>query len=73
MRVRAITRAGSPRGADAFQANTEGKTPYDMATESGHQDLILLLGRGSKHAELQDQQGEPFELHQRGEPFELHG
>jgi len=69
------------RGADAFQANTEGKTPYDMATESGHQDLILLLGRGSKNAGQQDRQGEPFELYgskhagrqdQQGEPFELY-
>lgn len=36
------------RGADPFQANTEGKTPYDMASASGHQDLLLVLGRGSK-------------------------
>ena len=35
-------------GADPFQANTEGKTPYDMASASGHQDLLLVLGRGSK-------------------------
>ena len=36
------------QGADPFQANLEGKTPYDMASASGHQDLLLVLGRGSK-------------------------
>ena len=36
------------QGANPFQTNTEGKTPYDMASASGHQDLLLLLGRGSK-------------------------
>lgn len=36
------------RGADPFQANTEGKTPYDLASASGHQDLLLVLSRGSK-------------------------
>ena len=42
------------RGADPFQANTEGKTPYDMASASGHQDLLLFLGRGSKKKALDD-------------------
>lgn len=37
--------------ADPFQANTEGKTPYDMALASGHQDLLLVLDRGSKKKE----------------------
>ena len=36
------------QGADPFQANTEGKTPYDMASASGHQDLLLVLGRGTE-------------------------
>lgn len=36
------------RGTDPFQPNTEGKTPYDLALASGHQDLLLILGRGSK-------------------------
>lgn len=39
------------RGADPFQANIEGKTPYDMASASGHQDLLLFLDRGSKRKE----------------------
>lgn len=50
------------RGADPFQANTEGKTPYDMASASGHQDLLLVLGRGSKKKELDDGPAEPVEL-----------
>lgn len=40
------------RGADPFQANKEGKTPYDMASASGHQDLLLVLDRGSKRKQL---------------------
>ena len=47
------------RGADPFQANTEGKTPYDMALASGHQDLLLILGRGSKKKEPGDGPAEP--------------
>ena len=42
------------RGADPFQANRKGKTPYDLALASGHQDLLLVLGRGSKKKELDD-------------------
>lgn len=42
------------QGADPFQANTEGKTPYDLASASGHQDLLLVLGRGSKKKEPDD-------------------
>lgn len=48
------------RGADPFQANTEGKTPYDMASASGHQDLLLILGRGSKKKEPDDGPAEPI-------------
>ena len=47
------------RGADPFQANTEGKTPYDLASASDHQDLLLVLGRGSGKRELHD--GPPAE------------
>ncbi|KAG8525527.1 uncharacterized protein KY384_009171 [Bacidia gigantensis] len=36
------------RGADPFRANRESKTPYDLASASGHQDLLLILGRGSR-------------------------
>lgn len=44
----AITSFLCEQGADPFQANTEGKRPYDMALASGHQDLLLALVKGSK-------------------------
>lgn len=47
------------RGADPFRADTEGKTPYDMASTSGHQDLLLVLGQDSKRKGLD---GGPIEL-----------
>jgi ankyrin repeat protein/tetratricopeptide (TPR) repeat protein len=55
----AITSFLCERGANPFQANTEGKTPYDIASASGHQDLLLVLGRGTKKKELA---AEPVEL-----------
>lgn len=33
-------------GANPLQANAEGKTPYDLASASGHQELLLILDRG---------------------------
>lgn len=50
------------RGADPFQANTEGKTPYDMALASGHQDLSLVLDRGSRIKGPGYGRAEPVEL-----------
>jgi tetratricopeptide (TPR) repeat protein len=44
----AVTSFLCERGADPFQTNTEGKTPYYLALVSGHQDLLLVLARGSK-------------------------
>jgi tetratricopeptide (TPR) repeat protein len=58
----AVTSFLCERGADPFQANIEGRTPYDMASASGHQDLLLLLGRGSKMKEPEDWPAEPVEL-----------
>ena len=46
------------RGADPFKANIDGKTPYDLASASGHQDLLLILGRGSSKRESDDEPGE---------------
>ncbi|KAF2178147.1 hypothetical protein K469DRAFT_742257 [Zopfia rhizophila CBS 207.26] len=57
-----ITSFMCERGADPFQANTEGKTPYDMASTSGHQDLLLVLDRDSKKKEPDDGPAEPVEL-----------
>lgn len=64
----AVTSFLCDRGADAFQANTEGKTPYDMAAASGYQDLVLVLGQGSKRTELNAWPAGPVEL-----PCELGG
>lgn len=64
----AVTSFLCERGADPFQANTEGKTPYDMAAASGHQDLLVVLDQGSKRTELKDGPAEPVEL-----PCELGG
>jgi len=47
------------RGADPFKENTEGQTPYDMALASGHQDLLLVLGRGLSKQEVDDEPAEP--------------
>lgn len=48
----AVTSFLCEQGADPFQANSEGKTPYDIASTSGHQDLLLVLNQGSKRTEL---------------------
>ena len=50
------------RGADPFQANIEGKTPHDMASTSGHQELLLVLNRGPKKNIPEDGVMEPVEL-----------
>lgn len=50
------------RGADPFRADTEGKTPYDIASTSGHQDLLLVLDQGSKKKELNYGLAELIEL-----------
>lgn len=50
----AVTSFLCERGADPFQANKAGKTPYDMASASGHQDLLLVLDQGSKKKEPDD-------------------
>jgi tetratricopeptide (TPR) repeat protein len=61
-RLRAsITSFLCEQGADPFQANTEGKTPYDMAAASGHQDLLLILDRGWKKVGV-SRSAEPVEL-----------
>lgn len=64
----AVTSFLCERGADPFQANTEGKTPYNMAAASGHQDLLLVLDQGSRRSKLNYRPAEPVEL-----PCELGG
>ena len=48
--------------ADPFLTNKEGKTAYEIASESGHKDLLLILDRSSKKRRLDNTLGEPFEL-----------
>ncbi|KAE8442902.1 hypothetical protein EG329_002574 [Mollisiaceae sp. DMI_Dod_QoI] len=50
------------QGADPFKANTEGKTPYDMALDSNHRKLLLVLNKGLKKTELDAGLPEPAEL-----------
>ncbi|KAI9743720.1 MAG: hypothetical protein M1835_002888, partial [Candelina submexicana] len=47
------------QGADPSKANTEGKTSYDLASASGHHDLLLFRDRGSRETRLV---GGPAEL-----------
>lgn len=63
LRLRAaITSFLCEQGANPFQANTEGKTPYDTASASGHQDLLLVLDRAMKREGLRDGPPKLFEL-----------
>ena len=50
------------RGADPSKANADGKTPYDLASASDHQDLLMILERGSKKDHLLYRPVEPVEL-----------
>lgn len=55
----AVTSFLCEREADPYRADSQGMTPYDMASASGHQDVLLILGRGSKQKEGPT---EPIEL-----------
>ncbi|KAJ9606983.1 hypothetical protein H2200_008994 [Cladophialophora chaetospira] len=50
------------QGANPFQANAEDKTPYDMASTSGHQELMEILEHGSKSRTRGHRPMEPVEL-----------
>jgi ankyrin repeat protein len=50
------------RGADPFQVNLEGKTPYDLASASGHRNLLLVLDRDSRKKGPDHRPTEPVEL-----------
>ncbi len=50
----AITSFLCEQGANPFQENIKGETPYHLALASGHQDLLLILNRGAKRRELDD-------------------
>jgi hypothetical protein len=49
------------KGADPLHANAEGKTAYDLAEASGHQDLVSILARSSGVKELDDTSVDLFE------------
>lgn len=50
------------RGANPFQANVEGKTPYDMAAAASHHDLLQILDQSSKRKVTDGWLMEPVEL-----------
>ncbi|ORX99949.1 hypothetical protein BCR34DRAFT_495009 [Clohesyomyces aquaticus] len=62
----AVTEYLCQRSANPWQANNEGKTPYDLAKANGHQDLLKVIGKYAKGKEvlkeLDDLRGEPAEL-----------
>jgi ankyrin repeat protein/tetratricopeptide (TPR) repeat protein len=59
----AITSYLCERGADPFQKNADGKTPYDLASASGHQDLLRILEKGAGKFELDSTSMAPVELY----------
>ena len=61
-------------GADPHQANKQGKTPYEIALASGHEELLLVLDRRGKHKDLDHRPAQIFELPSRPKsPSELSG
>ncbi|KAF1934970.1 hypothetical protein EJ02DRAFT_416475 [Clathrospora elynae] len=48
----AVTSFLCKRGANPCQVNKQGKTPYDMASVSGHQDLLKILSQKDRPVEL---------------------
>ncbi|KNG47602.1 mfs general substrate transporter [Stemphylium lycopersici] len=50
------------RGANPFQANAEGKTPYEMAAASEHQDLVSILQNCLRQRDLIGTPAMPVEL-----------
>jgi ankyrin repeat protein len=58
----AITSFLCVHGADSFRADVEGKSPYDMALASGHQDILVLLNRDVRKQQLHDGRALPAEL-----------
>lgn len=70
----AVTSFLCDMGADPYQANKEGKAPYEMALASGHQELLLVLDRESKYKDFDDRPAQIFELPSRPKsPSELSG
>ncbi|CAN9115769.1 unnamed protein product [Alternaria alternata] len=58
----AVTSFLCERGANPFQANSEGKTPYDIASASEHQDLMVIIEDHSRQKRLLGTPAMPVEL-----------
>lgn len=50
------------RGANPFQANAEGKSPYDIASDSEHRDLLVIIEEHSRSKRLTGTAAMPAEL-----------
>lgn len=50
------------KGADHMQPNAEGKTAYDLASASGDQNLLMILGQGEKNQNTIEWRIAPIEL-----------
>jgi ankyrin repeat protein len=50
------------RGANPFQTNSEGRTPYDIASASEHQDLMVIIEDHSRRKKLLGTPAMPVEL-----------
>ncbi|KAI4655957.1 hypothetical protein J4E93_000673 [Alternaria ventricosa] len=50
------------RGANPFQANAEGKSPCDIASDSEHQDLLAIIEEHSRSKRLTGTAAMPAEL-----------
>ncbi|KAH8669667.1 hypothetical protein BGZ60DRAFT_469873 [Tricladium varicosporioides] len=63
LRLRAaITSFLCEEGANPFQSNIKGETPYGLASASGDQDLLQVLDQILRQRELDSRLAEPYEL-----------
>ena len=51
------------QGADPFKADSTGQTPFDLASLSGHRDLLLILNRGLDQKGAYNGSSPPIELY----------
>lgn len=65
-----VTSCLCERGANPFQADLEGKTSYDIASASEHQDLVVIIEDHSRRKKLLGTPAMPVELPSQ---FQWHG
>jgi tetratricopeptide (TPR) repeat protein len=58
----AVTTFLCQHGANPFQGNKDGKTPYDLALASGHRDILMILDHDSKRGAAAHVAASPVEL-----------